>query len=194
MRELLIDKETGSTFVEGDVIRMPVLADTLETIANDPLGINEFYNGSIGAKIVNDVQEGGKYHHYRNKRPGCLISRSNKKHPKTHQTPSVLCTPSFEKSPIKTQRWNSVHLDIIKLPVPLIGKKSMSQRLIWRGFRYHVFGLFFRWYSSDDRSSELSSPHWISDFHEIRPKSYSLWPASAQRKCSVALHAEYSRG
>ncbi|OQV12312.1 Gamma-glutamyltranspeptidase 1 [Hypsibius exemplaris] len=59
MRELLIDKETGSTLVEGDVIRMPVLADTLETIANDPFGVREFYNGSIGERIVKDVQEGG---------------------------------------------------------------------------------------------------------------------------------------
>ena len=38
----------------------------------------------------------------RNKRTGCLIFRSNKK---TFQNPSVLCTPPFEKSPIKPHRF-----------------------------------------------------------------------------------------
>ena len=54
----------------------------------------------------------------RNKHPGRLIFRSNKKNQKplvlctppallrfTHQSPSVLCTPPFEKSPIKTHRF-----------------------------------------------------------------------------------------
>ena len=38
----------------------------------------------------------------RNKRPGRLIFRSNKK---TFQNPSVLCTPSFEKSLIPTHQF-----------------------------------------------------------------------------------------
>ena len=38
------------------------------------------------------------YRIYRNKRPGRLIFRSNKKISKTHQSPSVLGTPPFEKS------------------------------------------------------------------------------------------------
>ena len=42
-----------------------------------------------------------KYHICRNKRPGHLIFRSNKKISKTHHNQSVLCTPPFEKSPIK---------------------------------------------------------------------------------------------
>ena len=42
----------------------------------------------------------------RNKRPGRLIYRSNKKHSKTHEKPSVLCTPPFEKSPITTHRFH----------------------------------------------------------------------------------------
>ena len=37
-----------------------------------------------------------------NKRPGCLIFRSNKE---TFQSPSVLCTPPFEKSPTKAHRF-----------------------------------------------------------------------------------------
>ena len=40
-----------------------------------------------------------------NKRPECLISRSKKKDSTTHQSPSVLCTPPFEKSPIKSLRF-----------------------------------------------------------------------------------------
>ena len=40
------------------------------------------------------------------KRPGHLIFRTNKENSKTHQKPSVLCTPPpFEKSPIKTHRF-----------------------------------------------------------------------------------------
>ena len=41
----------------------------------------------------------------RNKRPGHLIFRSTKENSKTHQKPSFLCTPPFEKSPIKTHRF-----------------------------------------------------------------------------------------
>ena len=42
----------------------------------------------------------------RNKHPGCLIFRNNKKNsPKTNQSPSVSCTPPFEKSPTKTHRF-----------------------------------------------------------------------------------------
>ena len=39
-----------------------------------------------------------EYHICRNKRPERLIFRGNKKHFTTHQNPSVLCTPPFEKS------------------------------------------------------------------------------------------------
>ena len=41
----------------------------------------------------------------RNKHPGRLILRSNEKDSKTRQKPSVLCTPPFEKSPIKSHRF-----------------------------------------------------------------------------------------
>ena len=41
---------------------------------------------------------------YQNKRPCRLIFRTNKKHSKTHQKPSALCTPPFGKSPIKSHR------------------------------------------------------------------------------------------
>ena len=41
----------------------------------------------------------------RNKRPGRLFSRSNKQIFITHQKPSVLCTPPFEKPPIQGHRF-----------------------------------------------------------------------------------------
>ena len=37
--------------------------------------------------------------------PGRLIFRTKKQISKTHQNPSVLCTPPFEKSPIKSHRF-----------------------------------------------------------------------------------------
>ena len=37
----------------GDIIKRPELGDALERIANN--GINEFYNGSIGNEIINEV-------------------------------------------------------------------------------------------------------------------------------------------
>ena len=46
-----------------------------------------------------------KYRIRRNKRPGHLIFRNNKTNFKTHQDPSVLCTPPFEKSSINTHRF-----------------------------------------------------------------------------------------
>ena len=41
----------------------------------------------------------------RNKRPGRSILRSKKEISKTHRSPSVSCTPPFEKSPIKSHRF-----------------------------------------------------------------------------------------
>ncbi|XP_055338973.1 scoloptoxin SSD14-like isoform X2 [Paramacrobiotus metropolitanus] len=59
MRRLFMNETTGQTYVEGDVVASPVLADTLEIIANDPKGIHEFYNGSIAQKLAGDIQKGG---------------------------------------------------------------------------------------------------------------------------------------
>ena len=56
----------------------------------------------------------------RNKRPGRLILRSYRKHSKTHQKPSVLCTPPFEKSPIKSH-WFCVLPPLKNLPSKPIG-------------------------------------------------------------------------
>ena len=59
-KNLLVNQATNVTFVVDDVIKMPILAETLETIANDPLGVHEFYNGSIAKRLVQDIQDGGK--------------------------------------------------------------------------------------------------------------------------------------
>ena len=47
-----------------------------------------------------------KYNICRNKRPGHLIFESSKIISKAHHNPLVLCTPPFEKSPIKSHRFH----------------------------------------------------------------------------------------
>nr|XP_033812369.1 glutathione hydrolase 1 proenzyme isoform X2 [Geotrypetes seraphini]XP_033812370.1 glutathione hydrolase 1 proenzyme isoform X2 [Geotrypetes seraphini]XP_033812371.1 glutathione hydrolase 1 proenzyme isoform X2 [Geotrypetes seraphini]XP_033812372.1 glutathione hydrolase 1 proenzyme isoform X2 [Geotrypetes seraphini]XP_033812373.1 glutathione hydrolase 1 proenzyme isoform X2 [Geotrypetes seraphini] len=42
---------------EGDIIKFPKLADTLEIIANE--GAESFYNGSLTKQIVTDIQQAG---------------------------------------------------------------------------------------------------------------------------------------
>lgn len=41
----------------GDIIRRPKLAKTLRSIAN--FGVDEFYEGSVGQNLVNDIQNAG---------------------------------------------------------------------------------------------------------------------------------------
>ena len=59
MRNLIVNRTTGNTYVEVDIIRMNVLAETLRVISMDPLGVHEFYNGSIARKLVHDIRQGG---------------------------------------------------------------------------------------------------------------------------------------
>lgn len=47
----------GKVMREGDRVTMPRLADTLETLASE--GAQAFYNGSLTAQIVKDIQEAG---------------------------------------------------------------------------------------------------------------------------------------
>lgn len=52
-----IDPETNEVWQEGDIIKRPKLAKTLEKIAEH--GPSIFYKGEIGEKIVEDVQAKG---------------------------------------------------------------------------------------------------------------------------------------
>lgn len=49
----------GKVMREGDRVTMPRLADTLETLASE--GAQAFYNGSLTAQIVKDIQEAGEW-------------------------------------------------------------------------------------------------------------------------------------
>ena len=47
----------GRGYVEGDLIIMEKLADTLQIIADE--GAEAFYNGSLSKDIVKDIQDAG---------------------------------------------------------------------------------------------------------------------------------------
>ena len=57
-RELLTNQATGELYKEGEILKHPKLAHTLEIIANE--GPNAFYNGSLSENITLDIQEAGK--------------------------------------------------------------------------------------------------------------------------------------
>ena len=52
-----LDKETGKVLQEGDILKRPTFAETLRTIAQ--YGADVLYNGTLGDKLVADIQERG---------------------------------------------------------------------------------------------------------------------------------------
>lgn len=58
LREILIDPKTNSVWVEGDIMKRPVLATTLEVIAEE--GADTIYKmGKIGRQLLDDIKEHG---------------------------------------------------------------------------------------------------------------------------------------
>lgn len=51
-------KEDGKLYKDGDVMRRPKLADTLQTIADE--GVEAFYSGSLADNIIADIKDYGK--------------------------------------------------------------------------------------------------------------------------------------
>ncbi len=52
-----MNEKTGKVKKEGDIVKNPVLAQTLRTIAREGVGI--LYNGTLGDKLVEDIQRKG---------------------------------------------------------------------------------------------------------------------------------------
>lgn len=58
LAEVFVNPETNAVWVQGDIIKRPRLADTLELIADE--GVDTLYNnGTLAQKLVNEIQELG---------------------------------------------------------------------------------------------------------------------------------------
>ncbi|KAH9382726.1 hypothetical protein HPB48_023282 [Haemaphysalis longicornis] len=57
LKEMFFNNETNAVFKEGEILKRPMLADTLEQIAQK--GADELYSGELGTKFVQDVQNLG---------------------------------------------------------------------------------------------------------------------------------------
>ncbi|XP_062582561.1 glutathione hydrolase 1 proenzyme-like [Saccostrea cucullata] len=56
LRLMVTNPETNEVYTEGEIIKMPALANTYEAIANDS---HTMYNGSMAKDIVADIREAG---------------------------------------------------------------------------------------------------------------------------------------
>lgn len=52
-----MNEATGQVKKLGDIVRNPVFAQTLRTIARE--GVGAFYNGTLGDKMVQDIRRKG---------------------------------------------------------------------------------------------------------------------------------------
>ncbi|KAL3227956.1 hypothetical protein MRX96_003889 [Rhipicephalus microplus] len=57
LKESFFNNDTNDVFKEGEILRRPLFADTLQLIAEK--GAEEFYSGELGKKFVQDVQQMG---------------------------------------------------------------------------------------------------------------------------------------
>lgn len=57
MKEAFFNNNTNDVFKEGEILRRPLFADTLQLIADK--GTEEFYTGELGKKFVQDLQQMG---------------------------------------------------------------------------------------------------------------------------------------
>lgn len=57
LKDFLWNKETNNWFKEGEIIKNPRLAKTLQKIADN--GVDEFYTGELANEIVADIQDAG---------------------------------------------------------------------------------------------------------------------------------------
>ncbi|XP_013793202.1 gamma-glutamyltranspeptidase 1-like, partial [Limulus polyphemus] len=57
LREIFYNNATGDVYKEGDIIKRPLLAETLQRISQN--GADELYKGKTGQELVKDIQELG---------------------------------------------------------------------------------------------------------------------------------------
>ena len=51
-------RDDGEVVQEGDIIKDPVLAQTMQRIADDP---HTFYEGGLAGDIIDDLNDAGKF-------------------------------------------------------------------------------------------------------------------------------------
>ena len=54
---MYVNKETGGLYRKGEVLKLPAIAATLETLATE--GAMAFYNGSLTQAILDDISDHG---------------------------------------------------------------------------------------------------------------------------------------
>jgi gamma-glutamyltranspeptidase len=55
-----LNPKTDHVYEVGDIIKRPILADTLEKLANSPDPVQLFYNSEMTDEMVREIQENGK--------------------------------------------------------------------------------------------------------------------------------------